>query len=213
MGNFNGVIPSASQAVSYTSFGSAATIGQGNYNATFTYNNENQRAKMDITNSGSSILTRWYAGNSYMKQTAKGITIDYTYIDGDAYSAPVVAETSDGTTNYYYLLRDNLGSITHKVSTSKTVIAEYSFDAWGRRRNPTDWSYNLAGQPALFADRGFTGHEYLSWFNLYNMNGRMYDPLVGRFLSPDNEIQNPASTQYYKKISTCKLKQVQGNLN
>ena len=56
---------------------------------------------------------------------------------------------------------------------------------------------------ALFANRGFTGHEYLKYFNLYNMNGRMYDPLVGRFLSADNVIQNPSNTQNYNRYSYC----------
>ena len=122
---------------------------------------------------------------------------------GDAYTAPVAAVTQSGTTTYYYLLRDYLGNITHQVNTSNTVVAEYSFDAWGRRRNPTDWSYNLTGQPDLFAGRGFTSHEFLSQFNLYNMNGRMYDPLVGRFLSADNYIQDPTSTQNYNRYSYC----------
>jgi RHS repeat-associated protein len=89
------------------------------------------------------------------------------------------------------------------VNTSNVVVAEYSFDAWGRRRNPTDWSYTLTSQPALFAGRGFTSHEHLPWFNLINMNGRMYDPLVGRFLSPDSEVQGPTLTQSYNRYSYC----------
>lgn len=35
------------------------------------------------------------------------------------------------------------------------------------------------------------------------MNGRLYDPVVGRFLSPDIVIQNPASTQNYNRYSYC----------
>ena len=35
------------------------------------------------------------------------------------------------------------------------------------------------------------GHEHLPWFNLINMNGRVYDPLIAEFLSPDNYVQNP----------------------
>jgi RHS repeat-associated protein len=99
---------------------------------------------------------------------------------------------------FYYL-----GNITHQVNTSNTVVAEYSFDAWGRRRNPTNWNYDLTGQPELFADRGFTGHEHLKWFNLINMNGRLYDPLVGRFLSPDNYVQAPGYTQSFNRYSYC----------
>jgi len=84
-----------------------------------------------------------------------------------------------------------------------STVTEYSFEAWGRRCDKDDWTYTLTSEPVLFADRGFTGHEYLKYFNLYNMNGRMYDPLVGRFLSADNVIQDPTSTQNYNRYSYC----------
>jgi RHS repeat-associated protein len=69
--------------------------------------------------------------------------------------------------------------------------------------NDSDWSYTLTSEPTLFANRGFTGHEFLPEFNLYNMNGRLYDPVVGRFLNPDNLIQDPANTQSYNRYSYC----------
>jgi len=195
------VIPTTSQAATYTSFEKVSTLTEGAYSATFLYNADKQRAKMDVTQSGTNILTRWYAGASYMKETVSGISKEYTYLGGDAYTAPVAASTQNGVTTYYYLLRDYLGNITHVVNSLTTNVTEYSYDAWGRRRNPTDWSYTLTGQPSLFADRGFTSHEFLSWFNLYNMNGRMYDPLVGRFLSADNYVQDPTSSQSYNRYS------------
>jgi RHS repeat-associated protein len=89
----------------------------------------------------------------------------------------------------YYLL----GTITH-LKTGST-ITEFNYDAWGRRRDKDDWSYTLTSEPALFADRGFTSHEFLADFNLYNMNGRLYDPVVGRFLSPDPYIQTLCLTK------------------
>jgi RHS repeat-associated protein len=52
----------------------------------------------------------------------------------------------------------------------------------------------------MFA-RGFTGHEHLPEFNLINMNGRVYDPILGRFLSPDNYIQLPDYTQSLNRYS------------
>jgi RHS repeat-associated protein len=90
----------------------------------------------------------------------------------------------------------------HHVKNGST-IDEYTFDAWGRRRDKDTWSYTLSGEPALFADRGFTGHEFLSDFNLYNMNGRLYDPVVGRFLSPDPYITDPSFSQSYNRYSYC----------
>jgi RHS repeat-associated protein len=106
-----------------------------------------------------------------------------------------------GTPVVWSIFRDNLGTITHLKNG--TTIQEYSFDAYGRRRDKDDWSYTLTGEPALFADRGFTGHEHLAQFGLINMNGRLYDPIVGRFLSPDNYVQDPGSTQSFNRYGYC----------
>jgi len=43
----------------------------------------------------------------------------------------------------------------------------------------------------------------LDEFGLINMNGRCYDPVVGRFLSPDIVVQNPNNTQCYNRYSYC----------
>jgi hypothetical protein len=45
---------------------------------------------MEVKQSGNTILTRWYPSGSYIKETAGGVTKEYTFIGGDAYSAPVV---------------------------------------------------------------------------------------------------------------------------
>ena len=97
--------------------------------------------------------------------------------------------------------RDVGFTITHITDASGNVVNEYSYDAWGRRRNFTNWTYTVAAQTDLLPGRGFTGHEWLPWFNLYNMNGRLYDPLVGRFLSPDNNVQMPDYTQNFNRYS------------
>lgn len=43
--------------------------------------------------------------------------------------------------------------------------------------------------------RGFTGHEHVDDLRLIHMNGRMYDPQLGRFLSVDPIIQFPTDSQ------------------
>jgi len=198
------LIPIALQGASYTSFEKVDTISENGYRASFLYNSGNDRARMLVSQDGNVILTRWYSGSSFMQETDGSTTRQYTYIGGDAYTAPVVAVTQGGNTAYYYLLRDYLGNTTHLVNASNTVVSEYSFDAWGRRRSADDWSYTLDSNDAeLFAGRGYTGHEYLSWFNLVNMNGRLYDPLVGRFLSVDPYVQMPDFTQNLNRYSYC----------
>src|SRR4030042_4228933 len=94
--------------------------------------------------------------------------------------------------------------ISHVVNAStNTTVAEYSYDAWGRMRNVSTWvNYAPGSEPALMiAGRGFTGHEHLPWFNLINMNGRVYDPLTGQFLSADNFVQAPDLTQGFNRYA------------
>ncbi len=40
-------------------------------------------------------------------------------------------------------------------------------------------------------------------FGLVNMNGRLYDPTLGRFLSPDNYVQEPGNSQSFNRYSYC----------
>ena len=51
--------------------------------------------------------------------------------------------------------------------------------------------------------RGYTGHEMLPEFGLINMNGRLYDPVLGRFLSPDNYVQMPDFSQSFNRYAYC----------
>jgi RHS repeat-associated protein len=59
------------------------------------------------------------------------------------------------------------------------------------------------GGEVLFLGRGYTGHEHLPKFGLINMNARLYDPALGRFLSPDPYIQDPTNRQNYNRYSYC----------
>lgn len=94
-----------------------------------------------------------------------------------------------------------MGSIVAVTDIGGRIVAEQNFDAWGRNRNPANWEY--AGVPAVPAwlYRGFTGHEHLPQFALINMIGRMYDPIQGRMLSPDNYVPTPYGSQGYNRYA------------
>ena len=83
-------------------------------------------------------------------------------------------------------------------------MQELSYNAWGLLRNPaTQVAYAPDTEPVLFLGRGYTGHEHLPWFGLINMNARLYDPALGRFLSPDPYVQMPDFTQNFNRYSYC----------
>ncbi len=55
----------------------------------------------------------------------------------------------------------------------------------------------------IWDDCGYTGHEMLPEFGIINMNGRLYDPVLGRFFSPDPYVQFVGSPQSYNRYSYC----------
>ncbi|KAF5274468.1 hypothetical protein FQR65_LT17005 [Abscondita terminalis] len=48
-------------------------------------------------------------------------------------------------------------------------------------------------------NRGYTSHEHFEDIGIIHMNGRLYDPLLRRFLNADENIQDPNNTQNYNK--------------
>jgi len=114
----------------------------------------------------------------------------------------------DNPWEIYYICRDYLGSITHVVKADGSLKQELSYDAWGRLRNPANQVAYFpspqgegSGVSTLFLGRGYTGHEHLQQFGLINMNARLYDPALGRFLSPDPYVQAPDFTQNFNRYS------------
>jgi len=119
----------------------------------------------------------------------------------------------------YETVTNERGNIVDKLSFDPCLPVRNAMEAGGRRRNPTNWTYNNVPQTHLF-DRGFTGHslsrhaavgKHLDNFYLINMpalrsdsiggNGRVYDPRLGRFLSPDPFVQNATNTQSHNRYS------------
>lgn len=115
--------------------------------------------------------------------------------------------TGNSITRKYFHM-DHLGSIVAvtgaQVGDTAPILAEYSFDAWGARRDATTWqpiTLNSEQITGLQTDRGFTGHEQLDGLGLVHMNGRIYDPHLGRFLSADPTLQFPGDMQNYNRYT------------
>lgn len=197
-------LPMLTQDVTYTTFNQPEKItenGSGQpYELTYTYDAGYQRIKGVMKKNSALINTHYYFGN-YEKDITTGVPDKHLhYIHTPAgLSAIVIRE--NGTDQYYYTYTDHLGSLLTLTAPNGTVILDQNFDAWGRLRHPANWDYLNVPAPTSYLYRGFTGHEHLTNFNLINMNGRMYDPVVGRVLSVDNYVQNPYSTQAYNRYS------------
>ena len=94
------------------------------------------------------------------------------------------------------------GSVVATLDHTGAVTARHAYDPFGKRRH-THGSYDAFGSLVIDwssqlnhgTDRGFTGHEHLDDLGLVHMNGRLYDPTIGRFLQGDPLIQAPDDLQ------------------
>lgn len=104
-----------------------------------------------------------------------------------------------------YLLHDHLGGINAIADDNGNVVARMSFGAYGKRRNADTWAGDLTDtQKQALHDqynRGYTGHEMLDNLDLIHMNGRVYDQGIGRFISPDPNIQAPGHSENYNRYA------------
>ena len=185
------LIPDRRQTISYTCYSRPSVLSEGGRSAAFTYNGNGDRVRMLVTEDSDTLFTRYYIGDNYEIDVEDGTVTQRLYAGGTAYSAPMVlVKEGNGSWIPYNIGRDYLGSITHIATVDGILVAEYSYDPWGRLRNPeTLVPYKPGEEPDLMLGRGFGGHEHLTWFGLINMNARLYDPLLGRFVSPDPFVQ------------------------
>ncbi len=56
--------------------------------------------------------------------------------------------------------------------------------------------YRSNSQPS-----GYTGHQMLDDVGLIHMNGRLYDPFLGRFCAADPFVQSPNNIQNYNRYT------------
>lgn len=49
-----------------------------------------------------------------------------------------MVKTGIGSWTFFNILRDHLGSIIKVTDVAETQVAEYSYDPWGRMRNPNN---------------------------------------------------------------------------
>jgi RHS repeat-associated protein len=119
------------------------------------------------------------------------------------------ASTSTASFSFYHF--DHLGSVTAISDETGNVVDSawgnetnatiMGYDPWGKRRSPDGKATDSTKYEPEVGHREFTSHEMIPTIGLINMNGRVYDPGVGRFLSADPNIQSVSDQQSYNRYS------------
>jgi len=176
--------PIGNRIFGYTALGQLANVSVGSGGSTFLdlrYTPTGERYRRAETVAGSSTLTRTVGNVEF-------ITRPSSVIETKRYIAGVLIETrfsNAAPMTQHFLFTDGLGSVDLLATASGGVIERLSFDPHGRRRQATDWRSLLLSYSATNTTRGYTGHEQLDPFGLIHMNGRVYEPRIGRFIQAD----------------------------
>lgn len=201
-------------SIVYNAFKAPVSISlAGKEDLNFEYNILKTRYSM-FSNSGKQKFYTSDFAVEFTKTSKKGAgTLEITtYVTGDPYSANYIKKdyimlgASIDRSENYFLHRDNLGSILAITQADGATVEKRFFDAWGNLKELVDVNgQKITGAAQLasgdiFLDRGYTGHEHLWKTGLINMNARLYDPVLRKFLSPDNLVQDPFNTQSYDRF-------------
>ncbi len=169
-----------------------------------TYGNGDQRVKTEFSTVYEHYVetdTRYYFGDFEVeKKHNSSDKVYYHYLAGTNGVFAIMKWKGVEDLSIYYIHPDYLGSLQVISDEYGNKIEQMSFDPWGRRRNPADGTFTNLPTTFLFT-RGFTGHEHYDKFGLINMNARLYDPFLGRFLSPDPQVQAPGYGQNYNRYT------------
>ena len=134
-----------------------------------------------------------------VERTTTGVNITWRRtIAGVAVMALVGANPSLPTTNF--LLQDHIGSIVAVANVNGALVERGDYSAFGGMRTAID-GVNVGLAALSTTTRGFTGHEQLGSLDLIHMNGRIYDPSLGRFLQADPMVQDPGNPQNWNPYS------------
>lgn len=208
LGSYNYAVPNHTHAVSSITEGTSSK--KYNYNKVFTDFNDFGKIS-DIYDDHSRMmyyygpdLQRWKASYSsasggnwqavyfddYEKTTESGVTREYYYVCDNV----IVMKVNGGSFKPYLVFKDGLGSILCVRDENNNKVFDATYDAWGKQTIKVN---------TIGLRRGYTGHEHVVGYEFINMNGRIYDPILAQFLSPDNCVQTPDNSQNFNRYAYC----------
>ena len=198
----------AGRTIEWASYGQPVRITRGDNEVQFAYGPDRARyVRVDTQNKGQSdehTQTKVMLG-AYERVTSTDGTNEARYYVGGI--AIVTRDLTTSTDTTRYALKDNQGSVLGYAEDSAGYPGslQTAFDPWG-------WRRDVNGQVLPISDlvkdeyktvsaRGYTGQEQVDLVGLIHMNGRVYDPILGRFISADPVIQDATDSQAYNRYA------------
>lgn len=170
----------------WTSYNLPSTITAAGQSSQFSYGPNRNRWRQ-IATYPSGTETTIYVGGILEKVTVPSGTA-YRHSIGAGSAQVLYTRWTTGTINTKYVTSDHLGSSTVVMDGAGGSLVNLSFGSYGARRGSNWTGTPSAGDWTQISNatrHGFTGHEALDNLNFVHMNGRVFEPVLGRFLSAD----------------------------
>lgn len=162
-----------SLAFAYNSRGELVSIKSGDEILMAALSDYTGRRIRETKEDGSATL---YINAAYQVQRKDGKeTVTSYLLDGYGAAASVKSDTSGSSTLYFR--RDHKGSITLTFGTDGMIASHITYDGYGLPK--------MVSGPDNFAPK-YEQRQWDSDTGLYYFGARYYDPLTGRFLTPDS---------------------------
>jgi RHS repeat-associated protein len=194
------LLTSGNRTLTWTSFNMPATAQVGASSYSWAYDADLRRVKFV---SPAEITLYLAAGDKLLveKVSAGGVTEERHQIYANGLPVAQHTTRTAGAAETRFLYRDQLGSTTLVASEAGGVTETLAYDAQGKRRFPNGKDDTAGTLTGTATDRGYTGHEHLDPLGLIHMNGRLYDPRVGRFVSADPIWADPKDPQSWNRYT------------
>ncbi len=178
-----------------------ASVSGVTLKTTLVYGPEHERVGQQAFELNGTELTS-YVGGILEKMGASTTQLLYWrhYVNTPTGRTIIVSRNSDLSTSTSLVLSDHLGSSDAIINgVTGALNVQESFSPFGLRRQ-SNWAAGIPtywDQVAITENtrHGFTGHDQLDNVGLIHMNGRVYDPVVGRFMSVDPDPGEPGNSQ------------------
>lgn len=196
------MIRNGNRNFSYSSFDKVTEAWEsGNQHIKFDYDANHRRYYRKDTylagNAQSNAIDTetFYFGALERIEKADSNELTYQYAIGNII---LTFDLVSGETSKSLHIKDHLGSTIAISDDVGKVQRAFYYDPFGQQHSVVRNGLENVENYNRF---GFTGHEMLNGLNFIHMNGRIYDPTIGRFLQADPFVQFAHNSQSYNRYS------------
>ena len=203
------MVSGTGRTLTWTSFNKPATVVDAATRTAFVHGPDRARIRQTRVQGATTTTIKYVAGlfERVSKTGEATKSVHYIFAGGARIAIRTTDDAPSPTDSLRYLHQDHLGSVDTITDAAGRAVERLSYCAFGKRRvaaGENAWTDPALAIAAVNTPRGFTGHEHLDDFQLVHMNGRVYDPALGRFMSADPFVQFAESHPGPQPLRLCR---------